>query len=56
MKKLMILGFVLSLALGATSLSASTVRGNATGGRRAHVPPTAKPGPVAVPHKKGNAR
>ena len=55
MKKVMTLGFLLALAIGASAQSAVRIGPSAIGKKSANstvnVPPVAKPGPVAVPHK-----
>ena len=71
MKKAMTLGFVMALALSAAAQSAIKVGPHAVGPRAVgptalpsktaasstiNVPPVAKPGPVAVPHRTPNAR
>jgi hypothetical protein len=60
MKKVMTLGFMLALAIGASAQSAIHVGPSAIGNKAANstinVPPVAKPGPVAVPRPKPVAR
>jgi hypothetical protein len=60
MKKVVTLGFVLALAIGASAQSAIHVGPTAIGKKAANstinVPPVAKPSPVAVPHPKPVAR
>ncbi len=54
MKKVMTLGFLLALAIGASAQSAVRIGPTAIGktaNSTVNVPPVAKPGPVAVPHK-----
>ena len=60
MKKVMTLGFMLALAIGASAQSAihvgpSAIRKNATNSTVSR-PPVAVPGPVAVPHPNPVAR
>ncbi|HZP23133.1 MAG TPA: hypothetical protein VFB04_06785 [Terriglobales bacterium] len=55
MKKVMTLVFMLALAAGAGAQTVNTLSASDTAtvpGSTVHVPPVAKPGPVAVPGKK----
>jgi len=60
MKKVMTLGFVLALAIGASAQSAIHVGPSAIGKKNANstinVPPVTTPGPVAVPRPSPVAR
>ena len=51
MKKVMTLAFLLALAIGANAQSITTQASDSATvpGSTVHVPPVAKPGPVAVP-------
>ncbi len=58
MKKVTILVFLMALAIGAGAQSINTPHASDTAtssGKTIKVPPVAKPGPVAVPHKKPNS-